>query len=229
MKPPLLCYYYYAITNVFKYPVDIYIKYVILIHTANYKEVYLINSKPNIQIITDNLGRKIVVIPQILFYGKRSIPWKDVESYLLRYVGEIIQITESNDIVYIGKDFPDEFSGSEYTRKLRGSLAKAKANMVQGLPQMIEIATKKRWREDFEHKHNKRAENGWYRYNTLFALPIMDDFKHIIGYNVYQAVLIIRHAADQKLYLYDIQNIKKETSNPFWTKPSNGQKPISFL
>lgn len=33
-------------------------------------------------------------------------------------------------------------------------------------------------------------------------------------YNVYRAELIIRHAADHKLYLYDVINIKKETSTP---------------
>lgn len=30
-----------------------------------------------------------------------------------------------------------------------------------------------------------------------------------------------------KLYLYDIQNIKKETRYPSWTKLSDGQKPAS--
>ena len=30
-----------------------------------------------------------------------------------------------------------------------------------------------------------------------------------------------------KLYLYDIQNIKKETRYPSWTKSSDGQKPAS--
>ena len=28
--------------------------------------------------------------------------------------------------------------------------------------------------------------------------------------NVYSAVIIVRHASDDKLYLYDIQNIRKE-------------------
>ena len=89
--------------------------------------------------------------------------------------------------------------------------------MAQGIPEMIEIATSKRWSEDFEKKHQKKAQNGWYRYNTRFALPIMDDKGTIISYNIYQAVLIVRFSADNKLYLYDIQNIKKETSNPLWT------------
>ena len=29
-------------------------------------------------------------------------------------------------------------------------------------------------------------------------------------------------------YLYDIQNIKKETRYPSWTNLSDGQKPVSF-
>ena len=39
----------------------------------------------------------------------------------------------------------------------------------------------------------------------------------IMNYNIYKAVLIVRHSANNKLYLYDIMNIKKETSNPLWT------------
>ena len=45
--------------------------------------------------------------------------------------------------------------------------------MSQGIPQMIEIATEKRWKEDFENKHKKKAGNGWFRYSTRFALPVM--------------------------------------------------------
>lgn len=103
-----------------------------------------------------------------------------------------------------------------YTRKLQGGLVKAKANMVQGIPEMIEIATDKLWKEDFNQKHGKRAEHGWYRYNSRFALPVLDEYGDIVSFNHYVAVLIVWHASDNKLYLYDIQNIKKETSNPLW-------------
>ena len=40
---------------------------------------------------------------------------------------------------------------------------------------MIEIATEKRWKEDFENKHKKKAGNGWFRYSTRFALPVMNE------------------------------------------------------
>ena len=97
-----------------------------------------------------------------------------------------------------------------YTRKLVGALPKVKANISQGIPELIEIATDRRWKEDFENKHKKKAENGWYRYNTRFAMPITNGKGEIIEYNMYQAVLIVRYSADKKLYLYDIQNIKKK-------------------
>lgn len=171
-------------------------------------------NEPKILVIQDENGEKLVLLPQVIFRGKRTISWEKVEQYLLRYVGQIVEIAETKDVIYIGKDFVDEFSSSIYTRGLRGALAKAKANMVQGIPRMIEIAVKKRWAEDYQNKHKKKAEKGWYRYNTRFALPITNEKGEILRYNIYQAVLIVRYAADNKLYLYDIQNIKKETSNP---------------
>ena len=46
------------------------------------------------------------------------------------------------------------------------------------------------------------------------GIAIMSETGEIVNYNIYQAVLIIRYSSNEKLYLYDIQNIKKETSNP---------------
>ena len=36
-----------------------------------------------------------------------------------------------------------------------------------------------------------------------------------MGYNVFHVVMVVRHDQDGKLYLYDLVNIKKETSNLF--------------
>ena len=58
------------------------------------------------------------------------------------------------------------------------------------------------------------ARFGWYRYDSRFALPIFDDDGEVLRYNVFHVELVIRHAEDTKLYLYDIMNIKKETSIP---------------
>lgn len=181
----------------------------------------------NLLVTTDSQGNKIVVIPQVIFKGKRSISWKEVEKYLIRYIGKIFEISETKDLIFIDRKFVDEYTGSNYTRKLVGALPKVKANMSQGISQMIEIATGKRWKEDFDNKHKNKAGKGWFRYNTRFAMPVTNDEGEIIEYNIYQAVLIVRYSSNEKLYLYDIQNIKKETRYPSWTIMSDGQKPIS--
>lgn len=179
-------------------------------------------------VIRDDNNKKMVVIPHVVFKGKRSISWKQVEQYLISYVGKLFEVSETKALIYIDKSFADEYAGSVYTQKLRGALPKVKANMSQGIPEMIEIATEKRWKEDFQGKHKKRAGKGWFRYNTRFALPVVNEKGDILEYNVYQAVLIVRYSSDEKLYLYDIQNIKKETRYPSWTRSSDGQKPVSF-
>ena len=42
--------------------------------------------------------------------------------------------------VYIGNDLPSEYTGSKYTYKLKGTVAKAKANAAQGIPELLETA-----------------------------------------------------------------------------------------
>ena len=166
----------------------------------------------NISVIQDIDGNNIVVINDIIFIGKRSVEWTDVEKYLRQYVGEFYRIAETGDIVYIGTDLPDEYIGSNYTKHLKGTVAKAKANAAQGIPEMIEIATSKVAEDNKKSKHSRHAKNGWYRYDTRFALPVYAESGEIERYNVFSARLLIRHAASGKRYLYDILEIKKETS-----------------
>ena len=169
----------------------------------------------NINIITDLNGNKIVLINDIIFRGKKSVDWDDVKLYLESYVGEFYEIADTKDIVYIGKDLPDEYTGSKYTYSLKGANAKAKANASQGIPEMLEIAVGKHFRENSGKKHIRNAANGWYRYDSRFALPVYDEKGEVERYNVFHASMLIRHANDGKLYLYDVLDIKKETSNPF--------------
>ncbi|MBR6933665.1 MAG: hypothetical protein IKH49_10250, partial [Bacteroidales bacterium] len=68
-----------------------------------------------------------------------SVNWKDVKDYLKTYVGKFYETAESKEVIYIGSDLPDEYTGSNYTYKLKGTVAKAKANATQGLKEMIEI------------------------------------------------------------------------------------------
>ena len=168
----------------------------------------------HVNVVNDINGNNIVIINDIKFKGKRSVNWDDVKDYLESYVGEFYEIADTNDIVYIGNDLPDEYTGSKYTYSLKGTLAKAKANAAQGIPEMLEIAVGKSFKENKEDKHQWNARNGWYRYDSRFALPVFDDNGEVERYNVFHAAMLIRHANDGKLYLYDILEIKKETSNP---------------
>ena len=166
------------------------------------------------QEIQDVDGNNIVIINDIRFRGKRSIDWKDVREYLKEYIGEFYTIAATGDVIYIGSDLPNEYSGSKYTHSIKGANAKAKANAAQGIPELIEIAVGKHFRENNEEKHWRNAKYGWYRYDSRFALPVYNETGEIERYNVFHASLIVRHSEDKKLYLYDILDIKKETSNP---------------
>lgn len=168
--------------------------------------------KRNVSVIQDIDGNNIVMISDIVFKGKRSVEWTDVEKYLRQYVGDFYQIAETEDIIYIGTDLPDEYSGSNYTKHMKGMIVKAKANAAQAIPEMIEIATSKTFEDNKKNKHSRHAKHGWYRYDTRFALPVYDENGEVRRYNVFSARLLIRHASSGKMYLYDVLEIKKETS-----------------
>ena len=109
---------------------------------------------------------------------------------------------------------PNEYTASQYTISLKGMNAKAKANATQGIPELIKIARGKHFRPNTSNKHNRNGKYGWYRYDSRFALPIYDEKGDIERYNIFHASLLVRHSEDKKMYLYDIIDIKKETSNP---------------
>ncbi len=104
----------------------------------------------NVNIIDELDGGKVVVISDVIFKGRQKIDWQKVEKYLKQFVGQCYDINDTNELVFIGSDLPDEFTGSNYTKKLKGTLAKAKANAAQGLPEMIEIAIQKRFKENLK-------------------------------------------------------------------------------
>ena len=139
-----------------------------------------------LDIVTDESGNEVVLLPEIIFSNKQNINWNDVEDYLGKYVGELIEIAETRDIIYIGNKFPDEYGGSSYTRKTK-------------------------------EKHSEDAHNGWFYYVTRFAIPLYNNEKKTGEYNVYSACLVVNHAANGKMYLYDVVGIKKEASNPLKT------------
>lgn len=163
-------------------------------------------------------GSKVVVIDRIRFKGKRTIEWSEVEAYLKNYIGQVCIIEDTKDKVFIGKDFPDEYTHSKYTHILKGANARAKANAAQGIMEMLIIANKKEYTENQKIKHSKDAKYGWYSYTTRFAVPVYDESGRIERYNVFCAIMLVRHGKDDKLYLYDVVKIKKEMSILFESK-----------
>ena len=55
-------------------------------------------------------GNKVVVIHDIIFKKKQYVEWRDVKEYLKRYVGEVYKILSAEEEIYIGADFPNEYT-----------------------------------------------------------------------------------------------------------------------
>ncbi len=172
----------------------------------------MINNR-KITIIVDADNRKLVLINDIRFKGKRNIEWEDVKEYLEGYVGDFYEIEEVAEKIYIGNYLPEEYTESESRKNLKGAKAKAKANAATAIPELIQIATNPEYQENTKEKHQKMAKYGWYRYDVRFGMPVYEN-DILIRYNIFGARLLINHAENGKKYLYDILSIKKETSRP---------------
>lgn len=169
----------------------------------------------NINIITDENENQIVIINDKKFRGLTKDDWKRIEIYLKGYISDCYEITETSDCVYIGTDFPSEYTGSESRIAMKGARKKAKASASQGIPELIKIAKNKRWEDNKEEKHNIDAKYGWYRYDIRFGIPVYDDKTGDLDrYNIFTAILLVKHSEDGYKYLHDITTIKKETSSP---------------
>lgn len=167
-----------------------------------------------VSIIYDCDGNRIVLINDLRFKGRKNVDWRMVEACLKEYIGQCEEIVETLDLVYVSTDFPDEFCHSKDTKTLKGANLYAKANTIPGIKEMIRIASNKSFSENYDTKHKSNAKYGWYRYDTRFALPKYNSDNELDGYNIFKARLVVRHAEDGKLYLYDILRTKKETSKP---------------
>lgn len=168
----------------------------------------------NVNAVTDSDGHKIVIINDIRFLSRREIEWKMVEEYLKEYIGKYFEVAETSEKVYIGSDFPDEFSHSNDTRNLKGANMKAKANLVSSIGELVQTATNKTEYPDYDSKHGSRAKYGWHRYNTWFGIPVYDEGGNLIRHNIFSARMLVRCDMDGRLYLYDFVRIRKETSKP---------------
>lgn len=138
----------------------------------------------NITIITDAIGKKIVLINDLRFKGKTKEEWNEIEIFLKEYIGKYYEILETSEKVYIGTDFPDE------------------------------VATNKAVSEDFGNKHKSKAQQGWYRYDTRFGIPTYNSDGVLQQYNIYSARILVRCDENGKLYLYDLVRTKKRNEQP---------------
>ena len=76
---------------------------------------------------------------------------------------------------------------------------------------LFPCATNRRWQENYKGKYNIDAKYSWYRFTTRFALPVYEsDTGELERFNVFRIEILIRHATDGNLYLYDMVNIKKK-------------------
>ncbi len=169
------------------------------------------DNKPDAVITVLEDGRKVVDILTVRFSGKRKIDWDGVEKYLKKYIGKSYVIDETDDLIYIGSDFPDEYAHSKYRKKVHGTLGKAKANASQAIRELIKTATNVMFVENKDLKHSVNAKNGWYWCKVHFSLPVTDENKKVIGKNLFYGRMVIRCDVKGKKYLYDIIDIQKET------------------
>lgn len=127
--------------------------------------------------------------------------------------------------VYAGKDLPSEYKGSEYTLGMHRGLREVKMQAATNLDEMLLLAEDGEWRENVKEKHGKDTQNGWYRYKTRFAVPVLNARKAVDHYAVYGGVLLIRNDADGKSYLYDMVDVEKKkviSSPPFSAQAHSG-------
>ena len=112
----------------------------------------------NVNIITDADGKKLVLINDIRFKGKRQIDWDDVKQYLEGYVGDYYEIEENAERIYIGNELPEEYTESESRKSLMGANAKAKANAAIAIPELIQISSNPAFEEN-RKKNTIKTQN----------------------------------------------------------------------
>lgn len=164
-------------------------------------------------------GQKVAWVEENIYSNKpvgQSV-MSYVRDYITAHIDQIYTIAENGYKVGLHTNLPDEYTRSKYTLQIGNNrnLLRAKIRMVPGIGEMIEIATNGR-KENAEHTHNKNARKGVYKYTTRVA------FSDKVKVEAYKATLVILHSSNGRMYLYDIENIKKDTATA--TGLTQGQK-----
>lgn len=136
-----------------------------------------------------------------------------------QYIPLEFKIDSDGRIVNFNKNSASEYTGSVYSQRLlknaKGLLTN-KNLIVGNLGEIIAISKNGKWQQNKKGVHLNDPSigaNGFYHYDTMFAIPVKDVTGNIVNYTVYDADLVLDNNKDGKAYLYDVQNIKKSTSN----------------
>lgn len=108
----------------------------------------------------------------------------------------------------------EEYVRSTYSRWLKDnskSTFRAKMKAAGVLDELVSIASGREWSET-EHSHNKDAQYGVDTYRSSFAFPVKDNTGEIANVRAYDCKLVVLNASDGKKYLYDVIEIKENTS-----------------
>lgn len=151
----------------------------------------------------------MIDIEKLYFTNKNKLNWKDVENRIQSISGLICMNEKFSKEFNVDNKAIDELTHSRYNMKLKGKLRLIKANLLMYLEEIIKDMENERWKEDIGAKHKNIAKNGWYRYDIHFNYPVRDEQGNYIDKQKYKATVVVRSAEDNKLYLYDIIDIKK--------------------
>ena len=161
---------------------------------------------------TDSNGEQVAVINTKTFSKNTKDLKASIAQLIKQHIGDYYTIIKNGSKIYIGNDFPGEYTYSKTAQNLRKSNMAIKGNIAHNMEDMIKIATNETWEANKKAKHAVDAKNGWYRYDSKVALPVLDGQKNIVSYQIYDVELLVRHDNNGKKYLYDVMNIKKSTA-----------------
>ena len=117
------------------------------------------------------------------------------------------KIVVIHDIRFKGRQAIEWSDVEKYLKQYVGE-----AHIIESTNDMVYIGVD--LPEEYAHSNYtntlKGSKYGRYSYVTRFALPVYGENGDIERYNVFRAILLVRHAEDKRLYLYDIMKIKKK-------------------
>lgn len=161
----------------------------------------------------DNDGGEYVYVDEPIIGSKlTNKKKKKVISALLKQSGNSHVINANGQEIHIADDLANEYTNSKSTYFSTEKNVRAdKFKSANNVDEMIKIAQNERFEKNRKSTHNKDAKYGFYYYDTRFAVPKYDSEGNVEK-KIYSARLVVRHDADGKLYLYDVDKIKKENT-----------------